>query len=186
MKAIKKNRNGIQGIYRTLFKAELWVTEAALFTALNLIIFGGRFIEDGFAYNTSLCAQFGDNALIIVILIACSILKKTMYVPEILISRIQSSALLFPCFIIGAVVNSVAVSMTSHPPKWVDMVHNLVVVPVFLFLFVTLMPITFKRGSRKQMAVTILLIAIWAGLGLYDYSANRLDQPIWMITNPFK
>jgi amino acid permease len=146
--------------------------------ALGLIILVGRFIEDGFAYCTSICALVGDAAIVIAIWISCKILHETRAVPGIF-NTVQSQWLIaIGCFFIGVVMQIIVVNQKKKFGKIVDCIHNVIVVPIILFLAVTL-ALVVPHGSPIQTNLISALVAIWVILLWYDARTGRLDQPEW-------
>lgn len=171
----------MKGIYGVLERMPVWITSAGLFTFFNIVIFGGRDLFEGIPYNVSRCAQYGDNALIIAILIACAILQDTGYIPKIFNSWRTQCLLAAGLFLIGLATHLYArATSVMGSIQVVDVSHSVFFVPAFLFLLIMLLPITFIQGGWKQKSITILCFAVWIMFLVSDISEGRLDQILWM------
>lgn len=173
------------GIYFILFHTEVWVTAAFLFSSFNLVFFGGQHFYRGFGYNVSRSAQFGDNALIIAVLIACSALVRTGTAPAIFNNFWSQIAIGMVSFAIGGAMELYAFAKTRRRGTFLDTIHNLLVVPGFLFILVTMMPVIYLGGSFWQKVIAFLCLVIWFFLFLWDIAAERLDQHAWLRINGF-
>lgn len=175
----------LTGIYFILSRTEVWITAAFLFTSFNLVFFGGQHLHSGFGFNVSRSAQFGDNALIIAVLISCSILAKTGTVPNIFNSLRSQLAIGIISLLIGCTMELYVFLKTRRRGTLMDMIHNVIIVPGFLFILITMLPVTYLGGDIWQKGITFFCLALWFFLLLWDIEADRLDQHAWLKVNGF-
>lgn len=80
--------------------------------------------------------------------------------------------------------------MIFNPKQIVDIYHWTFVTPLFIFLLLIAVPLTFIYGKPFDKVATVILFLIWAGLVIYDFKEQRMDQKKWLenkgITLPIK
>lgn len=161
------------GSYHVLAVLPIWATALILYMMTIGVIFVLRDRYEGLFYNTSYSAMLGDGALIGVVLMAAEILKRgVVSLPEF-----PQSVYFHICFaLVGGVLGCFWWLRISHPQQWGDVYHHLVIVPLVVYLGLTLLPVIYYNGTRMEVIATICLIALWAGLVVYDLRSGRLDQ----------
>lgn len=172
--------DGRVGIYYILTTWPIWTT-AAVLAAISLTVLVGRDILEGLMYNVSYSSMVGDAALIICVLIAATILQRNRdccCVPYWLQNYGMQRDLLILSFLIGLL--TCWLTLGSRSGQVMDIYHDLAIGPLFLFFAITLLPVIFKNGNGKEVFATILLIALWAGLVVFDIKYDRLNQRQWL------
>jgi hypothetical protein len=89
------------------------------------------------------------------------------------------------CIIIGGAMELLAFLKSDNWGTFVDIIHNIIIVPVFLFLLVTMIPITYLSGDFWQKVITFFCFSVWFLLFLSDIEANRLNESAWFEANGF-
>jgi hypothetical protein len=142
----------------------------------------GRKLFEGVAYNVALSSKWGDLALICCVLIAANILKKqNVEIPWIFRRGFHTTCVtMAPLVGIGLQVRAAA----AHGWRFgelMDGYHNLVIVPVFLYLLVATLPIVHLYGTRAQVLRTFAFLLLWGSLVCYDFVTGRLEQRSWLV-----
>jgi len=141
---------------------------------------------EGFYYNVSFAAVIGDIGLISIVMIGAGILKIQGMVSADW-ARSGYCHLICAAAAIGA--SAFLLTRVRRQQGWfgeyADRLHNIVIVPVFSYLVVTLLPVIFYQGNSFEKKATIFFIAAWAALVIIDgrtdkKGTNRLDQQPWL------
>ncbi len=165
----------MDGIYRLLSITPLWVTCGILYFIFIGVLHIGREHFEGFAYNVAWSSQFGDFALIMIILISSSILQKNDAYGWYSQWTFQISCAL--CSLtIGIIVNL----LLLPAEEVMDRYHNFIVVPGLIFLLTTTLPVTFTKGSVLEIASSISLYLFWLALVIADNVTGRINQKKWL------
>jgi hypothetical protein len=170
--------NHLAGSLYVLAKLPIWAT-AAIFAAIGLAILVGRDIFEGLPYNVAYSAAIGDVALTIGVLIAATILQRGgVRIPELLQKGEIHIMIAAASFGLGTIVCSA--TLNSRSGKAMDVFHDLVIAPLFLYLAVTLMPIILINGRKTEIIATTCSVLLWLGLVGFDAKYNRLNQRQWL------
>lgn len=171
----------LHGIYALLVKLPIWAITAIL-VAISLAVLVGRDIFEGLMYNISYSSMVGDAALIICVLIAATILQRGqwgfIYVPKLLNDGAVQRTVFLGFLSVGVVI--CALTLSSRSGQAMDVYHDIIIAPIFLFLAITLFPVIVINGKRKEIYAVILLILLWAGLVVFDFKYDRINQRQWL------
>jgi hypothetical protein len=159
------------GGYWVLVNLPIWATAIILYMITLGAIFVLRDKFEGLFYNTSYSAMLGDGALLVVVLMAAEILKRGVLLPE----WAQGTKFHWVAVCLGVVLGIVWYTM-DDPVQWADSYHHLVIAPLLCYLGITLLPVIFRNGTRVEVISTLVLVALWATLVVYDSKTGRLDQ----------
>jgi len=166
------------GSYLALSVLPMWAT-VAIFVALLLAIPVGRDITEGMMYNISYSSAVGDFGLMVAVLIAVTILKRgvTKFPRWLQSGRVQFFLALVS-FTLGTV--ACITTIASRQGQVMDVYHDIVVAPLFLYLAITLLPIVFRDGTKVELSVAVFCILSWALLGWFDANHQLLNQRQWL------
>lgn len=166
-------------VLESLLKANSLFVGMTLYVLSVGIIFVGRRILEGRFYNVAFSSWVGDAFLIGIILITKGVLTR------------DSASSYSLCWHAAAIVSSLLVGILVNwivPAKqWMDIYHNLVVIPLLFYLvvFVSSYTILF-HGSPMQKVVAAACFIMWFALAVYDWTSGRIDQRVWLGSDFFR
>lgn len=174
-------RRSASGIYHWLTVCPAWLTLLTLYIGCIALLPLGRKLFEGVAYNVALSSKWGDLALICCVLIAERTLRKqTVEIPWINRRGFHATCRTLALLVgIGLQVRAAAVHGWRFG-EIMDCYHNLIIVPVFLYLLVAALPIVYVYGTRVQKLGTVALLLLWGSLVCYDFATGRLEQQSWL------
>ncbi len=169
-----------EGLFRLIAVSPVWAI--ALFVLVFCTSIGILFVladqKSGLFFNVSYSGTFGDLCLTIAVLIGTAVIQRGAPLPTWFSSIGVQTSWFVCCSIIGIIL---ATTTTLWPTAtWPDRYHNLVVVPLFLFIVPMTMLAVLYNGNRMEITAECFMVAIWAGLAYYDFRDNRLNQPEWL------
>ena len=168
----------IGGLY-LLAHSPIWVIVAFLLVLLYVAPFVGRDYFEGMPYQVLYSAQIGDAGLLVVILIAATILQREeTFIPSWLVSMPLHIALAIAAISLGALVS--IVKLKSRDGQIVDVYQDIIIAPLFMYLAVAALPIIYVNGSFLEYWATVVLLAIWILLVLFDLMTHRMNQRAWL------
>jgi hypothetical protein len=165
----------MNGSFEILKASPLWLMFAVLYVLCIAILHIGRWAFEGHAYNTSFASEYGDIALITIILIGATVLKGQSSVSGVLGFLVFQGTVAGMCLIAGLYSN-----YFLNAKEVMDIYHNMIVLPLLAYLLLTTVPVIFKYGTPLEKTAVVILIVIWALLGYYDIATGRLDQRTWL------
>lgn len=169
------------GSQSILSQTNPWLTGIALYLCTVTIGLLGRKIFEGLAYNVSYSSKYGDAALVMCIVIAARILQREPSLPDWLVSRNFHVICAVISVVIGLAVGGLAIVQTTWAQSQIiDMCHNFLVVPFFLYTLSTMLPVTYWQGTTYEKIVTLACLVTWLALVWYDAHNGRLDQRSWL------
>src|SRR3989344_5673004 len=159
-----------------------WQIFAILFFLCIGVLPIGRLLIEGRSYNISYASAYGDIALILMALIAKEILYQHP-APEWLSSHLYQRVAFWICVFAGIVSDAVAVKTGRGWGTLMDFYHNIVVVPLLLYMLATAIPLIFTQGTWSDRGYTFLLAGIWIWTFIADALTGRLQQPEYLETH---
>ena len=169
----------ITGSIYVLSIMPIWAIVAIFYAVTMLPILVGRDILEGIPYNVSYSAVIGDAGLVISVLIAATILQRGgADIPQRLQDGATHAMIFFACVGLGMVI--CAFTLSSRSGQTMDIYHDIVVAPLFLYLAITLVPIIYFNGTKTEIAAVVVFVLIWAALVGFDIKYKRLDQRPWL------
>ncbi len=155
----------------------IWVILACLIATLYVPIYAGRWILEGFPYNVSTSAMFGDAALTVYIILAAEVLKREPALPQ----WTTNASFNFICIFAG-----VAAFLTApYAAKAMDQYHNWFIVPVMAYLIASTLPVVFLGGIRGEICASVGFFLVWGGFLWFDIHHHLLNQREWIINHGF-
>lgn len=167
------------GLY-ILAHTPLWVIALVLMVLLHVIPFVGRDYLEGLPYQVSYSAHVGEGGLFIVVLIAATILQRQGTMIPVWLASIPLHIILAVAVIALGALASIA-TLKSRSGKLVDVYHDLVIAPLFLYLAVTLLPIIYANGTSVEFLTTVCLVVVWVVLVMFDITFHRMNQRAWLM-----
>ena len=169
----------MRGIYYILWQLQLHVT-ALVLVGIQLAIPVGRYFLEGRFYNVSRSSFPGDTFLFTIVLIAAALLQgnRELFIPRWLDKANKQLYVLAASFAVCLAVSEL--TLTGREGQVMDIYHDLVVAPLLLFFAVTLLPLIYKNGSKKQIIAVVFCIMVWVNLVTYDVITERLNQRQWL------
>ncbi len=176
------NANALVGSYWLLSVLPIGFTAFVLFFLCIGILHLGRDHFEGLAYNLALSSEIGDAALISCLLIGINILQRPgavsggewcTSIPFQVFSAVVS---VFAIFIADALTME---TLQGRPFHTMDKWHNRVIVPLLVYLILTLLPVILKHGTRTDIVLASVLLALWCEMLVVDITGDRLDQRLW-------
>src|ERR1035437_7556825 len=143
--------------HRVLLAYPRWVVGVVLYASMIGVLYPIRRVFEGVAYNIAFSSKYGDPALIVAVLIGATILKRGELLSHWMRDRDQD----FSGIAIGSLVSFVWWYIAS-PAQWGDIYHLNVVVPTFIYLGWTLVPVIYKNGTRNEKRLAFLCVLVWA------------------------
>lgn len=178
-----ENLGGFYGLIAGIVDTHnVWQMLGAYIVLELLLIESGyeiRELSEGVPYNLSRGSKYGDRALIICLLLGISILQRSGAVLPHYVNNIYNQV-----GTVGfAILVGIAWQMHDVSARAVntvtDAAHNLIVVPIFVFLFLVMAPVFVYCGTPKECGMALLLVIFWAVMVCWDAKLGRLDQPGW-------
>jgi hypothetical protein len=71
-------------------------------------------------------------------------------------------------------------TLNSRSGQLMDIYHDVVIAPLFVFLAITLLPVIFKNGTRVEKIATLCFALLWFGLVVFDMTHDRMNQLLWL------
>ncbi len=169
------------GIHYLLATTPLWKLAPFLYLATDGVIHFLRDKKEGFAYQTSWSAKYGDLALLSVVLMVASDLHDGVYVPSWAGNPWIQAFLLVASVAAGIVICVHTIGQRSGKPgesgQFGDIYHDVVVAPFILFSAITLLPVIWYSADWvEQYGWTAAMAAIWAWLVYRDFKSDRINQ----------
>lgn len=163
------------GVFALTMGIPVW---AIVFFAL-IIGIGIPFViadrASGLFFNFSYSGMVGDICLLTVVLVGIAVIQRGASLPAWLANGTTQAIWLVLCIVVGILL--VTISTPWPTATWPDRYHNCVVVPLFLFFTPLAVLATLYNGNRVEVVVSLLLIATWGGLVVYDFRDGRINQP---------
>jgi hypothetical protein len=147
-------------------------------------MFAGRHLFEGIPYQVSYSAMIGDTAgFIYIVLRAQEILKRSddVYIPACLQRGDVHVATLSASFLLGVIASMM--SLATRHGQIMDIYHDVVIAPVFLYLAITLVPVMLYNGSRREMFEAGFYAALWLVLAIMDWETGMIIQRVWLATH---
>lgn len=168
------------GSHAVIAKLPVWAT-AAIMSTILITVLVGRDIFEGLMYNVSYSSMVGDVALLICVLIGATILQRnplpcTKFV--FLLSGDFHFWILVVSGVLGAIISNITLS--SRSGQTMDIFHDVVIFPLFLYLAITLVPVIYYDGSRVEKRAVVCLILVWLVLVAIDTKYDRMNQRRWL------
>lgn len=166
-------------MYSLLTELPILVTAAILFAMLKVIVVG-RHIREGQPYDVAPSSYIGEYAMAFGILIGAAVLQRGgCYVPPWIqqMDGVHSVASFLACVLIGAIV--CMKTLRSRGGKAMDIYHDLVVVPVFIYS-APLVPIIGYNGTLTERIVVLCIIVMQFVLFVFDVKYDRINQRRWL------
>ena len=164
------------GSHYLLTNMPVWAIAMALYFVTKGVLYVIRDVSEGIPYDISYASVPGDMGLIGVVLVASAVLQRERDIAPIWTSRLTYHALSIAiCIGIGLVLKALA--LLSYPA---DVYHNVVIVPLLLYLLMTSLPVIFAIGRRYERVGCVLLLSLWVGCFVFDLETGRLQQRTWL------
>lgn len=177
------------GIYSLLSKRPIWETSAILLSILAVIPIG-KSVLDGFLYNISFTSIVGDPiGLVTALKIVIVVLQRgPVYVPQHMEKFLKNSRMhwlfAFLSFSFGVALHLLMAAF--HGVTLMDTYHDLVVLPMFIYLGITLIPVMCFNGKRKEKFFFWGFITLWLSLYLVDVNNNLMFQHMWFYRHIYR
>jgi hypothetical protein len=155
-----------------------WIPALLLFAILEWAFVGVlwpmRGKLEGWEYNNSRASEWGDRGFALAIAIGTTVLRETHAIPPIIMQKVAFWG--GAAIAVGIIWQVVVVRKYKRFGTITDFYHNIIVVPLIIFLLVTTVPITFMFGSIFWKVITAAMGPLWLGLLLFDRQDGRLQQ----------
>lgn len=140
----------------------------------------GRWKFEGRGYDVAYSSKFGDIFLAAFVIIAACTIRQPDFQPS---NWMESK--IFHLSIAGfSIVASVIYFLFTRPKRVMDIWHALFVVPIFLYLIITTIPVYLQcvddDGSNLFGFIPLF---VWLTLVIYDIKKDRMDQRTWIAKN---
>jgi hypothetical protein len=171
--------NHFVGIHAFLYSTEIWATVLLLYMFTLGALHLGREYFEGVPYQVAHSAQFGDAALIGVVLIAATVLQRgSVTLPGWLLSGLFHFTVALSAVCLGVLVS--LGTLHARSGHIMDIYHDIVIAPAFVYFAVTLLPVIWLCGNPNEIRATVCLILFWAVLVAYDIKCGRMNQLKWL------
>ena len=157
------------------FPIFVYIVIYVLFYSILLV---GRWMFEGRAYDVALSSKYGDMALGAFVVYAASMIKQQDFQTK---EFMQDPGFHWIVVIVSIVITLIYIIITK-PAREMDIWHGIITVPLFLYLIGTIAPV-YYYASSSELALGVLLIAIWIILVIYDVLSGRMDQRKWIHKN---
>ena len=174
------NTAGLVGSHYVLAALPIWATVAVLVLLTYVVLYAGREYFEGMPYNVATSAIYGDAGFVICILIAAGILQRRPVEHAWLESSSFHWGFAHLAVILGLVAQWLVIRQFGGFGQYVDTYHNLFIVPLFVYLLVTILPVIYLYGTITEKTFPIFALVLWVVLYLYDVATGRLEQRDWL------
>ncbi len=173
------------GSQRLLRKLPISVTGFILMIFTTDVLYPGREILEGIPYNVSYASLLADVGLGLVIVIGAEIFKDDHLVKILMKAPrgfIYSKGYHVLVLLVAACVAALLEVVPSplNKPQVMDIYHNIVVVPLFMYLLATTYPAIVSLGNMRQRRFAFWLLMLWAAAMVFDMATDRLAQRPWL------
>jgi hypothetical protein len=177
----------LNGIYAILVSMPIWSIVLVFYLLTLFVVDAGREIFEGFSYNVSFAAKYADVGLLVAILIGATILKRIPGFDSFLGAEIfQIICVAISLLISLFMISSEVLMRQKHISRQiVDIYHNILIMPLFVFLFLTLVPVIYLHGSNVERLTTLFFLLLWVVLMICDIKAGRLEQREWLVKHGY-
>ena len=150
----------------------MWASALGFLAIVHVPILAGRWLLEGFPYNVSTAAAFGDLMILTYILIASEVLRRGEEIPRFFVE----------VWFDGMCIVAAAVAFTLGPEasQAMDKYHNAIVCPLLVYLVFAVLPVIGYRGRRGERIVALLCLFVWAGFFWFDFQNGLLAQRTWI------
>ena len=167
-------KNSLFGSHYFLNACPLYVY--ALIFALGLsLLFIGRKIFEGKAYNVARSGDLGDTGLAGFIILAAWIIQNGNFHPALW----MESGIFHSIVIVVSIISAIIYFVTALPYQKMDCWHALLIVPIFLYFIITTIPV-YVYASPAQKIAGFMMLMVWLFTLVYDKKEDRLDQRKWI------
>lgn len=173
--------NKLVGSYYVLAKLPVWAIAGILFAVTQLPIIVGRDFLEGIPYQVAYSAVIGDVCLALCVLVAAAIIQdECTHIPMWLQGKTHIM-ILVTSVLVGSTV--CFFTLDSRSGQGMDIYHDVVIAPLFLYLAVTLLPVIYYSGTRSEKRWVVGFIAFWLVLVGFDVKYDRMNQRRWLHNN---
>ena len=145
------------------------------------VYFVGRDIFEGVPYQVAYSAAIGDAGLIVAILIAVSAFHRESHnIYSYALSLKKQLVVVFVSTFAGIIFAVYKIVYVKKTNQWVDAYHDIFIVPVYIFMWIILVPIVKNNGTMNEKISIILFVCVWGILVTVDVLENRLNQRLWL------
>ena len=175
------------GLYYVLASWPIWETIFVFYLLTQFVVDAGRELFEGFSYNISHAARYGDVGLFIIIIIGVTILQRGLVFESFIATRNFQFTCAGIGILAGIIMFLIEFYMVLHSVsrQLVDIYHNIIILPLFVYLLVSLIPVIYFHGNLTDQSVTAVCFLFWFVLVLYDIKNKRLDQRSWLKENGY-
>lgn len=172
------------GIYWVMAEVPLWAIYIGLWFFCIGILYPGRKLFEGRAYNVAFSSDFGDIALIGIFIIGAWVLQANGKVPKFANSLFYQAICFIAALIIGIVCQFLYLDFLGkkgRPFMIMDSYHNLVAIPLLAYLIFPInIPVMLISGNLLQWLLGVAMATVWTILVFIDLRTGRLDQKTWL------
>ena len=160
----------------------LWLAAGVLELLCIAMMHFLRDVFEGLPYNVSLASEYGDQALIVAVLIGLEVSKR-----QVERTFFQSTTFVGVALVLTLVVTLVAnKTFLAHTSQIADWYHNIFVMPLFVLLLCLAIPMVIQSGRTIEQVAALTLVWFWVMMFVCDVCLGRLDQRKWLENHGFK
>ena len=163
------------GSHYVLFRLPIWASSLILLGVTLGVVHLLRSFFEGLSYQVAHSAEYGAVLLVGAVGVAARILQRGAALSWWLISGDFHALTAVISVIFGVSWWSIA-----RPPHWGDIYFGLVIAPLLLYLALTLLPVIFFNGKRKEIYWVVCLALVQISLVVFDVKHGRWDQGNWL------
>lgn len=179
--------NKLYGSHYALAKLPMWAIFPILFIVVSLAILAGRDFSEGIPYQVAYSAVVGEGlCFIAMVLIIATILQRqrgSLHIPRWLNGIMHFAILVMSCVISADIEHNTIISRSGW---YMDIYHDLVVMPLILYLGATLLPIIWFNGEKSEKRAFWCFALLWVGAFVFDLIFNRINQFTWLLHHGVK
>lgn len=180
--------NNLRGGYVVLASLPIWATITIFYLLTLFVVDAGREIFEGFSYNVSFAAKYADVGLLVCIIIGATILKRgpvlAGWMSTVNFQIICGAIVMLIC--LAMICSEVVMFKNSVSRQLVDIYHNIIIMPLFVYLLLILIPVIYTQGTCTEKAATVIFLLLWVGLMIYDIKDGRLNQREWLVKKGYE
>ncbi len=175
------------GSYKWLTMYPMFETITFLFMVSIVAVFYIRDVSEGLAYNTSRCALWGGLAVLCIIAMGIDAIRTGIIPPFLAGDTFHIGAAALSVVLAGVNIHVNLKKEDGVKETMADCYHNWILLPGYIYLIITLLPLIFAQAKVSggletliTIFVPLIAIAVWILTGFCDKSWGRLDQPKYL------
>lgn len=161
----------LYGSHYSLMEMPISAIALCLFLVTMGAMFLIRLVDQGLFYNVAVSAMLGDGVALYAVLLTAEVLKRGTPLPAFLQNPLYHSVALFIAMVAGGIW--LKFDWNTH---WADRYHHGVIVPLLVYLALTLIPVLWVNGTKSENRILLGVVVFYGSTIAFDIVTQRMDQ----------